>query len=133
MRRKNTLVPFSLFVFVVNAHMLQLYKPCINFSHHPTEHALIWILNWISSCNLCVWSSVQDDSPVVLENKDEKTLFWEQNQWACVSHLHKDCQHQGPAPMPKYSRKGRYLCGKEMCCASGRKPLDYIHMIPTFK
>lgn len=113
MRRKHTFVPFLLFVFLVNVHMLQLYKQCINFSHHPTEPSFIWILNWILSCNLCFWSSVQDDSPVVLENKDENTLFWEQNQWAGVSHLHKDCQHQGPAPMPKYPWKAGIYEGKK--------------------
>lgn len=68
---------------------------------------------------------------MVLENKDEKTLLWEQNQWPGVSHLHKDCQHQGPAPMPNYSLKGSFYAGKKW--ASGRTPLDHVHVISTFK
>lgn len=34
---------------------------------------------------------------MVLENKDEKTPFGEQNQWAGLSHI----QHQGSALMSK--------------------------------
>lgn len=57
----------------------------------------------------------------------KKTLYWEQNHWAGLSHLHKErCQHQGPVLMLKWSLTVWYLFWDGMYYAAGRKTLDCV-------